>query len=179
MFKNVLIAIAVAIVGFCIVVALQPDEFKISRSITINAAPAVVFAQVNDFHRWMNWSPWEKMDPAMKRTYAGPSSGEGAVYAWVGNREVGEGAMTLVKSQPPERIEIRLDFVKPMAATNHAEFTFNPEGKDTVVTWTMSGRNNFISKAICLFMNMDKMAGTQFEKGLADLKSLAEAPAIP
>ena len=177
--KIVLSVLAVAILAFVVVVALQPSEFKISRSITVAAPPSALFPLVNDFRRWKDWSPWEKMDPAMIRTFEGPSSGEGAAYAWAGNRDVGVGKMTLLKSQPPERINIQLDFLEPMAATDFAEFTFKPEGTGTVVTWTMSGRNNFISKAICLFMNMDTMVGAQFEKGLAELKSLAEAPAKP
>ncbi len=176
MLAKILIGVAAVLAILLVVVAMQPAEFQITRSATMTASPADVFAQVNDFHLWEAWSPWEKIDPAMKRTFEGPVSGEGSMYSWVGNHEVGEGKMTLVKSQPPELIRIQLDFYKPMKATNMAEFTFKPEGGGTAVTWTMTGTNNFISKFFCLFMDMDKMVGSQFEKGLDNLKKIAEAP---
>jgi len=176
MLKKVLIGIVVVIAGFLAVVAIQPAEFHITRSATIAAPPAAVFAQVNDFHNWEAWSPWEKIDPQMKRTYEGPLSGRDAVYGWVGNSEVGEGRMTLTESRPAELVRIRLEFLKPFPATNTAEFTFKPDGSGTAVTWSMDGKKNFVSKAFCLFMNMDKMIGGQFEKGLAQMKSIVEAP---
>ena len=175
MFKKLLLGLVVAIIVVVGIAAFQPNEFEISRSINIAASPAQVFAQVSDFHRWDQWSPWEKMDPNMKRTFEGPPSGEGAVYAWAGSGQVGEGKMTLVKSQPPELIQIRLDFLKPMKATNLAEFTFTPEDGGALVTWSMSGRKNLLSKVMCLFMNMDKMVGGQFDLGLARLKTVVEA----
>jgi uncharacterized protein YndB with AHSA1/START domain len=177
MLKKVLIGIVVVIAGFLAVVAIQPAEFHITRSATIAAPPAAVFAQVNDFHLWQAWSPWEKIDPQMKRTYEGAPSGTGAVYGWAGNNDVGEGRMTLEESRPSELVRIRLDFLKPFAATNTAEFAFKPEGGGTSVTWSMEGKKNFVSKAFCMFMDMDKMLGGQFEKGLAQMKAVVEAPA--
>ena len=175
MLKIILIAIAVIVVVFLVVVALQPSEFRVARSTTISGPAPAVFAQVNDFHKWEAWNPWGKIDPAMKQTYEGAPAGIGAIYTWVGNNEVGEGRMTLTESRPSDLIRIKLEFMKPFAATNTAEFTFKPEGNQTAVTWSMSGKNNFMAKAIHLFMNMDKMIGGQFEKGLAEMKSVVEA----
>ena len=174
MLKKILIAIAAIVVVFVVVVAIQPSEFRIVRSATISAPAPAVFAQVNDFHNWEAWSPWAKVDPAMKQAYEGPPAGTGAIYTWAGNDQVGEGRMTLTESRPSDLIRIKLEFLKPFAATNTAEFTFKPEGNQTVVTWSMTGKNNFIAKAVHLFMNMDKMVGGDFEKGLAQLKSVAE-----
>jgi hypothetical protein len=172
--KKILFALALLLAILAVVVALQPDEFRVSRSAAVAAAPEQVFAQVNDFHNWEAWSPWAKLDPNAKATFEGPHAGEGAVFIWAGNNEVGEGRMTLTQSRPSELIRIKLDFVKPMEGTSDVEFTFKPENNGTLVTWTMSGRNNFISKAVCLFLNQDKMLGAYFEKGLANLKSVAE-----
>jgi hypothetical protein len=145
--------------------------------VPISAPAPVVFAQVNDLHRWENWSPWAKLDPNMKVAHEGPPAGKGAVYSWAGNSKVGEGRMTIIESRPNELVRINLEFIKPFAATNITEFTFKPEGNGTAVSWSMSGENNFLSKAVCLFMNMDKMVGGDFEKGLAALKSVSEAAA--
>ena len=175
MFINILIAVAAIVAVFVVIVAMRPAEFRVTRTATITAPAEVVFAQVNDFHKWEAWSPWEKMDPALKRAFEGPSAGTGAIYRWAGNNKVGEGGMTITESRPGELIQVRLEFLKPFKATNTAEFTFKPEGNQTVVTWSMFGKNNLITKAIQLFMNMDTMLGSQFEKGLADLKSVAEA----
>jgi hypothetical protein len=175
MLKIILIALAVIIVAFVIVVALQPKEFRVARSATMSAPPSAVFAQVNDFHKWQPWNPWGKIDPAMKQTYEGAPAGVGAIYTWVGNNEVGEGRMTITESRPSELIRVKLEFFKPFAATNTAEFTFKPEGSQTAVTWSMLGEKNFMAKAIHLFISMDKMIGGQFEKGLADMKAVAEA----
>ena len=177
MLKKILIGLAVIAVVFLIVVAFQPADYRVTRTATIAAPPAVVFAQVDDLRQWEAWSPWAKMDPAMKVTYAGPAAGAGAISGWAGNSEVGEGRMTITESRPSELIRFHLEFFKPMAGTSASEFTFKPEGNQTVVTWTMTGKNNFIGKAFCLFMNMDKMVGGDFEKGLASLKSIAEAGA--
>ena len=175
MLKKFLIAIAAIIVVFVVVVALQPSEFRIVRSATISAPAPAVFAQVNDFHNWEAWSPWAKLDPAAKATFEGPSAGTGAIFKWAGNKEVGEGSMTITESRPSDLIRIKLEFLKPFAATNSAEFTFKPEGNQTAVTWSMEGKNNFIAKAVCLFMNMDKMVGGKFEEGLAKMRSIVEA----
>lgn len=174
MLKKLLISLAVIVVVFLVVVALQPKEFRVARSTTISAAPSAVFAQVNDFHKWAAWNPWGKIDPAMKQTYEGAQSGVGAIYNWAGNNEVGEGRMTIVESRPSDLIRVKLEFFKPFAGTSTAEFTFKPAGNQTMVTWNMFGENNFMAKAIHLFMNMDKMIGDQFEKGLADMKAVVE-----
>lgn len=170
----ILIAVAVIVVGFIVVVLLQPPDFRIQRTATINAAPADVFAQVNNFHPWEAWSPWAKLDPAAKSTFEGPAAGVGAIFTWSGNNKVGEGRMTIEESRPSELIRIKLEFLRPFKATNTAEFTFKPEGSQTVVNWSMFGKYNFMSKAFCLFMNMDKMVGGDFEKGLANMKAVVE-----
>lgn len=177
MLKIILASLAAAVVAFCTVVALQPAEFRIARSATIAAPPSVVFAQVNDLQRWPAWSPWAKMDPAARNTYAGPPAGTGATMTWDGNKQVGEGTMTITESRPDTLVAFRLDFRRPFQATNTAEFTFQPKGDQTVVTWSMSGVNNFLFKAVGLFLNTDKMVGPQFEQGLADLKAISEAAA--
>jgi hypothetical protein len=172
------VAIAAIIVIFLIVVALQSPEFRVARTATISAPPSAVFAQVNDFHNWEAWNPWGKIDPAMKKTYEGAPAGVGAKYGWIGNKDVGEGGMTITESHPSDLIRIKLEFKKPFAATHMAEFTFTPEGVQTAVTWSMFGNKNFMTKAFGLFMSMDKMIGGQFEKGLADMKAAVEgAPA--
>jgi len=174
MFKKILIGLAVIVVVFVVIVALQPSEFRVERSATISAPAPAVFAQVNDFHKWEAWSPWAKLDPAAKNSFEGPSAGNGAIFRWAGNHEVGEGSMTIIESRPSELIRIKLEFLKPFAGTNTAEFAFRSEGNQTAVTWSMFGTNNFIAKAFCLFMSMDKIVGGQFEKGLASMKSVVE-----
>ncbi len=175
MLKTILISFAVIVVVLAVIIATRPDEFRVTRSAAISALPAVVFAQVNDLHKWDTWSPWAKLDPTAKETFEGPSAGTGAVLRWAGNNKVGEGSMTITESRPNELIRFELEFLKPFAATNTAEFSFKPEGDKTTVTWSMSGHNNFIAKAIGLFMNCEKMVGDQFEQGLAQMKSVAEA----
>ena len=173
--QYVLIVILAIVVVFIIIVVTRPPGFRVVRSIGISAPAAVVFEQVNDFHKWQAWSPWEKIDPNLQRTYEGPPAGAGTVYSWKGNKRVGEGRMTMIESRPAELIGIRLDFLKPFRSTNTAEFTFKPNGEQTDVTWTMMGKSNFISKAFCMFMDMDKMIGKEFEKGLAQLKAVVES----
>jgi hypothetical protein len=175
MLKTILIALAVIVIVLVVVVVMQPSEFRVARSTTISAPPTAVFAQVNDFHKWEAWNPWGKIDPAVKQTYEGAPAGTGAIYTWSGNNEVGEGLMTIMESRPSDLIRIKLEFFKPFAGNSIAEFTFKPEGNQTAVTWSMTGTNNFMAKAIHLFINMDKMIGGQFEKGLADMKSVVEA----
>ena len=179
MLKWILGAVAAVIAAFLIVVALQPSDFRIERSAAMRAPATAAFAQVNDFQNWRAWSPWEKVDPALKRSYEGPRSGIGASYAWIGNNDVGEGRMTITESRPGEMVRIRLEFFKPFAAVNTAEFSFKPVGENTSVTWSMAGRNSFLSKAICLFVNMDSMVGGMFEQGLAQMKSVVETAPKP
>jgi len=171
---KIFIGFAVLVVVFVILVALRPSEFHVARTTIISAAPPAVFAHVNDFQKWESWNPWAKIDPAMKQTYDGAPAGTGAIYAWAGNKNVGEGRMTIIESRPTELIKINLEFFKPFRATNAAEFTFKPEGNRTAVTWSMTGKNNWIAKAIQLFVSMDNMIGGQFEKGLASMKSVVE-----
>jgi hypothetical protein len=164
------------IVGFVVLVAMQPSTFRIERSATMAAAPEEVFAQVNDFHKWDHWSPWLAEDPNAKGTFEGPSSGQGAIFRWAGNENVGEGNMKIVESKPYERVCIDLNFVKPMEGTAKTEFNLTPAGEQTKVTWSMDGTNNFIGKVLCLFMDMDEMIGSKYEEGLANMKKIVEAP---
>ena len=177
MFVPILIGLAVLAGLFAIVVAMRPSDFRVTRSAAIAARPEQVFPQVNELRNWEAWNPWGKMDPNCKMTYAGPPAGVGASYAWAGNNKVGEGRNTVTVSKPNQLVRFRLEFEKPMKATNTAEFTFEPEGDQTVVTWTMSGRNNFVGKVFGLIVDCDKMIGSQFENGLAQMKSLVEAGA--
>ncbi|MBL8179147.1 MAG: SRPBCC family protein [Bryobacterales bacterium] len=174
MLTKILIGVLCAAGALAAVVAMQPAQFEVTRKARIAAPPEKVFAMVNDFHRWEAWSPWEKLDPAMKKTFSGPEAGAGASYAWVGNSDVGEGRMTITESHPQQHIRIRLEFLKPFAATNQTEFRFTPAANEVEVSWTMTGENNFISKAFCLFLGgMDKMIGPDFEKGLTQLRTAA------
>jgi uncharacterized protein YndB with AHSA1/START domain len=175
MWLTILIVLAVVVGALAVVVSMQPVDFKLSRSTTIAAPPAAVFAEVNDLHRWNAWSPWAKMDPNMKMTFDGPAAGEGSSQSWTGNAKVGAGKMTITRSEAPSLVLLKLEFFKPFKATNQTEFTFKPEGQGTVVSWTMSGKNNFMAKAIHLVMNMDKVVGPQFEQGLTQLKATAES----
>ncbi len=175
MLKKILIGLVVLVALFAVVVALQPSEFRVARTAMISAPAPEVFAQVNDFRNWEGWSPWAKLDPAAKATFEGPAAGQGAVFAWSGNDKIGEGRMLLTESRPPQLVRIKVDFVKPFAGSSTSEFAFRPEGDRTAVTWSTYGPQSFVSKAICLFMNMDKMLGGDMEKGLAQMKSVAEA----
>lgn len=175
MIKKILIGLVVIIVILVVIIAIQPATYQVERSTTISAPAAVVFAQVNDFHKWNAWSPWAKLDPAMKQTFEGAPAGTGAVYSWAGNKEVGEGRMAITESHPSDLVRIKLEFLKPFAARSTTEFTFTPQGNQTSVKWKMSGENNFMTKAFHLVMNMDKMIGSDFEKGLAQMKAVAEA----
>ncbi len=176
MLKFILLGLTAIVVIVLVVVAMQPADFRISRTATIAAPPDAVFAQFNDFQKWNAWSPWAKMDPNAKNTFDGSPVGVGAGFAWAGNNEVGEGRMTITESKPNELIRIKLEFTKPFAATNTTEFTFKPEGNQTAVTWSMSGKNNFMAKAFGLFVNCDKMVGGQFEQGFANLRAIVESP---
>jgi hypothetical protein len=180
MLGKIAIAFLVVLAVFLVVVATRPADFHIERSVALAVAPDRAFSHVNDFHAWAAWSPWDKLDPKMERTFAGPTSGPGASYGWRSdNSKVGEGRMTIERGEPPSHIAIKLDFIKPMSATNTINFSFAPEGAGTKVTWTMDGRNGFIGKAFSLVMNMDKLVGGDFERGLASLKRVAESTPAP
>jgi len=171
---GIVAVVALVVIGFVIVAALQPADFRISRQTTIAAPPAAVFPHVNNLSKWRAWSPWEGLDPNLKRTYEGPASGEGASYAWVGNSQVGEGRMTITESKTNQLVRLRLEFLKPFQATNQTEFTFEPTGGRTAVTWSMTGKHTFMGKAMSLVMNMDRMIGKNFEDGLDKLKAVTE-----
>lgn len=177
--KKVLLAMLLIVVVLIVVVALQPAEYRVTRTATMTAPVAAVFPHVNELKKWEAWSPWAKLDPTTKYTYEGPPSGQGAAVSWAGNAQVGEGRMTISESRPNEFIQMNLEFFKPMAGTSTAEFAFKPEGSQTTVTWSMTGKNNFVGKAMCLVMNMDKMLGGEFEKGLASIQSLVESAPKP
>ena len=164
----------VAIVVVLVLAARKPAGFRIERATSIKAPPDKIFALINDFRNWRAWSPWERMDPNLRRSYSGAERGEGAVYEWEGNSKVGKGRMEIVEAPPPSRVAIKLDFLKPFEAHNTAEFTLVPRGDATEVTWAMHGPNLFIGKVMGVFMSMDRMFGKDFEAGLANLKAAAE-----
>lgn len=175
MLKRKIAAAGLAIVLATVVfVASRPDKFHVERSAQVEAPPEVAFALINDFHQWQKWSPFEKLDPNLKRTFEGAASGEGAVYAWAGNDQAGEGRMTIEESKPGELVSIKLEFIKPFAATNQATFTLVPSGTGTKVTWSMDGKNDILGKTMSLFMDMDKMCGSAFEEGLANLNTASQ-----
>jgi uncharacterized protein YndB with AHSA1/START domain len=170
----VALVLLVAVAAVLIYAATKPDTFRIQRAMSVNAPPQKVFALINDFRRWTVWSPWEKMDPALQRTYSGTASGQGAVYAWEGNRKVGAGRMEITDAPSPSKVTIKLDFLRPFEAHNVAEFTLEPKGDATTVTWAMHGPNLFVGKVMSIFVDMDRMIGKDFETGLANLKAAAE-----
>jgi len=174
MLKIIGIVIVVLIAGVLILAATKPGTFRVQRAASIKAPPEKVFALINDFNRWGAWSPWEKKDPAMKRTFGTTTSGKGATYAWEGNKDVGQGRMEIAESVPPSKVALNLDFVKPFEAHNLVEFTLEPKGDATNVTWAMRGDTPYFAKIIHVFINMDKMVGKDFEAGLANLKAIAE-----
>lgn len=174
MIRIIAIVIALLIAGVLLFAATRPDVFQVERKATIQAPPEKVFALINDFKQWTAWSPWEKKDPGMKRTYGATTSGKGATYAWDGNKDVGKGSMEIIESAPPSKIRLKLDFETPFEAHNRVAFTLEPRDGGTAVTWLMEGPVPYFAKIIHLFFNMDKMVGGDFETGLANLKALAE-----
>lgn len=177
MLVKILLVIAALIAVFLIIAALQPAEYRVERSMRISAPASVVFVQVNDLHQYQLWNPWAKFDPAAKYTHSGPPSGTGAALAWAGNSKIGEGRMTIVESRPNVLVRMKLEFIKPFASVATTDFAFAQDGDQTVVTWSMHGAKNFMSKVFGLIMSMDKMIGGQFEEGLTTLKSIAEEAA--
>ena len=179
MLKKILLwsaaVVVLLIVAFLILVARQPDDFVITRSATMNASNERVFEHINDLRKWQSWSPWAKLDPSAKNSFEGPTAGEGAVFRWSGNDEIGEGKMTITESKPHELVRMRLEFVRPMEDEADTEFVLQGNSHQTELTWTMSGKHTFMSKAMCLFMDMDAMVGGDFEKGLASLKQVVES----
>jgi len=177
MMLYLLLAVAVVAIIFVALVLSRPAHFRVTRSATIGAPPEAVFGYVNDVHRFQEWSPWAKLDPSAAIIYEGPNAGPGASFTWKGGMKVGSGKMTVVDSVPHREVHFQLDFLKPMVATNMVKFTLEPEGDQTLISWSMSGRNNFVAKAFNLFIDCDKMCGGQFEQGLANLNGVVKAPA--
>jgi Polyketide cyclase / dehydrase and lipid transport len=173
MLKTIAIVVVVLIAGVLLFAATKPDTFRVQRAASIKAPPEKIAAVLGDFHAWQTWSPWEKMDPAMKRSYSGAEKGKGAAYAWEGNGKVGQGRMEITDAAP-SRVALNLDFIKPFEAHNKVVFTLTPKGDATEVNWAMQGPVPYMAKIVHVFMDMDSMVGGQFETGLANLKTLTE-----
>lgn len=171
--------ITVAILALLGVAATKPATYRIERSIVTSASAPAVFAQLEDLHRFPDWSPWQELDPAMKVEHSGAEKGTGASYFWSGNDKVGEGRMTITESIPADHVTLKLEFLKPFASTSDTQWKLTPEGNGTRITWSMDGTNNFMGKVMSIFMDMDQMIGKDFEKGLAKLKQVAEAAPPP
>jgi uncharacterized protein YndB with AHSA1/START domain len=174
MFKIIVIIIAVLVVAILIYAATKPDTFRCERSALIQAPPEKLFALINDFHQWRAWSPYEKLDPAMQRSFSGATTGKGSVYSWEGNSKAGTGSIAITDTNPPGKIVMKLDMLKPFEGHNIVEFTLQPSGAATQITWAMNGPASYLSKLAGVFLNMDKMVGGQFAEGLANLKAVAE-----
>lgn len=173
--RLVLGLVALALLALGVFVATRPDRFHIERSATMQAPTEAIFPHIDDFKQWGAWSPWEKVDPQMQRSYDGPPRGVGARYAWQGNKDIGKGRMEITEATAPRKVVIALEFIEPFAASNVATFTLTPDGAGTRVTWAMDGANALITKLMSLVMNMDTMIGGEFEKGLASLTAIVEA----
>ena len=174
MLISIVVILVVVIAGVLAFAATKPPRFRVERSARIAAPADRLHNLTSDFHNWPQWSPWEKLDPAMKRTHSGAAKGTGAVYEWWGNKKAGEGRMEIIDAPVPSRVVIKLDFLKPFEAHNTIDFAFIPNGAATDVTWSMFGPSPFVSKVMGLFVNMDRMIGRDFEEGLANLKTVAE-----
>jgi uncharacterized protein YndB with AHSA1/START domain len=174
MFKTLGLTVLVLIAAVLLYAATKPPTFEVQRTTTIQAPPEKIYPLISDFHNWGTWSPWEKLDPAMKRTHSGAESGPGAVYEWEGNSEVGKGRMEITAATPPSKVTIQLDFLEPFEAHNVTEMTLEPQGDATQVRWLMRGPNTYVSKVMSVFMSMDSMIGKDFEAGLANMKAAAE-----
>lgn len=174
MLKIILIGLVIVVAAVLLYAATRPASFRVERSAGIKAPPEKIFPLINDFHQWPQWSPWEKLDPAMQRTHSGPAQGAGAAYAWVGNSKVGEGRMEILSSTAPKQVDIKLDFIKPFEGHNKTVFTLTPQGDGTTVHWVMEGPAPYVTKLMSVFVSMDKMIGKDFEAGLSNLKATAE-----
>jgi hypothetical protein len=173
MLVKLAIGAAAVVAVLALVIATRPAAFRVQRTAVIAAPAGVVFAQLDDLHRWGRWNPFERSDPTIRLTFSGAPSGVGASYHFVGEK-MGEGRMTLAEVRPNERVAVRGEFIKPFAGTHDIEFTLKPAAGGVAVTWAISGRNRFVGKAISLFIGTDRMIGGPFEQGLADLKRVAE-----
>jgi Polyketide cyclase / dehydrase and lipid transport len=175
MLWTILLLILAAIAGILIFAAMRPDSFRIARSIDIEAPPAKVFPLIEEFREWTKWSPYEKLDPNMKRSFGAVTRGAGAHYAWEGDKKVGAGSMDITSSKPSSEVSINLNMIKPFAANNKVTFTVAPRGSGSTVTWTMEGASPLMMRVMHLFMNIDKMVGGQFDEGLQKMKAAAES----
>jgi uncharacterized protein YndB with AHSA1/START domain len=174
MLRLILILVGVVVLAFLAYVATRPNDFRIERSQTIKAPPEVVFALINDLHHFNSWNPFALIDPSLKIVYIGPESGTGAAYEWEGTGKAGKGRMEIAEAVSPSRVTMRLEFMKPFAAKNIAEFTITPVGASSQVTWAMTGHNAYFQKVMATLFNMDRMVGGQFAAGLSTLNGLAE-----
>ena len=174
MLKIIALVVVVLIVALLVFAATKPDISRVQRSASINAPPEKIFPLINDFHHWGAWAPYEKLDPTMKRTYSGAANGKGAMYAWEGSGKAGIGRMEIAETSPASKITLNLDFVKPFEAHNIIDFTLEPTGDSTNVTWAMHGHSPYLAKVMHVFFDMDSMVGKDFETGLANLKALVE-----
>lgn len=168
------VIVAVAIMAILVIASAKPDRFRTERSIDISASPEKIFPLIDDLRENSRWSPFEK-DPDMKRTHSGAPKGTGAIYEWDGNRQVGRGRIAITESVPSSRVVMALDMFTPFEAHNTVEFTLEPAGRNTKVTWAMFGQQPFMAKVMSTIINCDKMVGGQFEQGLAKMKAIAEA----
>jgi uncharacterized protein YndB with AHSA1/START domain len=174
MLKKFGIVLAVLVAAVLLFATTRPNTFRVQRSTTVQAPPEKVYPLIADFHGWSRWSPWEKLDPAIQRTFSGAPAGQGAAYAWQGNSQVGAGRMEIVEATPPSRVLVKLHFIKPFEGHNTAEFTLAPKDGATEVTWAMYGPVTYLGKVMHMFFNVDRMVGQSFEQGLANLKAAAE-----
>mgnify|MGYP006323287413 FL=1 len=174
MIKTIATVLALLIAAILIYAATKPDSFRIARSTTIKAPSEKVFALINDYKQWEAWSPWEKIDPALKRTYSGAASGVGAIYEWSGNKDIGQGRMEIVESTPSTKVSLKLDFITPFEAHNMVDFTLAQQGDTTTITQAMYGPSPYLSKLMTIFFSMEKMVGGKYEEGLANIRAIAE-----
>lgn len=172
--KTFLLFALVAVIALLLYINSRPGQFRIERHITINAQPDVIFAQLQNFHHWSSWSPWEKLDQQLQREFSGAESGRGAIYSWSGNNKIGAGRMEILEATGNHQLLIQLDFFRPMKAHNSAHFTLLPQGESTQLSWAMEGKQPFLGKLMGLFMDIDKMVGKDFEAGLQNLKAICE-----
>lgn len=171
---GILLLLAAVILGILAFASTKPDTFHVERTATISAPAEAIFPLINDFRQWDSWSPWEKLDSAMTKIHSGAATGVGAVYAWEGNSDVGSGKMEITESEAPSKVTIQLDFTEPFESSNITEFSLEPDGNATRVTWAMGGPNQFIGKVMSVFVSMESMIGKDFEEGLANMKGVAE-----
>lgn len=176
MLKKILIVVVVALIGLLTFAAFQPAEYSISRELVMKAPAEAIFPFINNSQKSNSWMPWSEVDPNAKMSYSGPDEGVGSKSSWEGNGQLGVGEALVVESNPNQNVKTQLTYTKPMHMSQMAEISLTPATEGTLVKWTVSGQNSFVGRLMCVFMNMDKMVGSQFEKGLTKLKSMVETP---